>query len=604
MLTPAALIELGQLRHGTDWQRWDELTADAPPFLSPAFFALMSPLVTGTPLIAEAWDPERILGALPLVLEGDTLRALGSEHSPGYDYRGTSEGISAIWDCLRDDARWTELVLDKIPAMSLLATEIPRLARRDGFPVVIQADTRHPYLVLPGFEARLAPKFRTNVQRCARKAGDLVLERILVPTRAELDEALALEAAAWKGAAGTAIAADPRVAHAYHALARLYGRRGRASLYFLRIQGKRAATLFALEDRHTLYALKMGYDPHHAAISPGHLLIWKVAADAAQRGLAELDFVGREDEWKRKWTELVREHSRVIVYRRSPRGLARYAMRELIKPRLPQQLRDTPRSPLPRRCQHVDVLASHSPFARVRERLSRGLGIRSGLRRWATRKPTRRLGVPSQLPVGSWVRVRAENEIYATLDASGKQRGLAFVPVQLATCGKVYRVLSHVRRIRDDRGRFRPISRTVLLEGVDCSLGEHHVGCGRHCPLMYRDEWLEPAQAPRVGPPERSRARHARVRDASEIAAGLDAFGRRDGLTFMPEMAAYAGKRLKIARRIGDVFEHDRWVPTRGTIYILEGAHCSGALAGGRGPCDRACALMWHEDWLILEDEP
>jgi hypothetical protein len=117
---------------------------------------------------------------------------------------------------------------------------------------------------------------------------------------------------------------------------------------------------------------------------------------------------------------------------------------------------------------------------------------------------------------------------------------------------------------------------------------------------MFRDEWLEPAPAPGQVATARAK-RHARVRGLDEIAAGLDLRGRRDGVTFMPEMAAYAGKRLAVVDRIERVFELDRWTPTPHAIYLLDGARCSGAVLGDRGPCDRACALLWHEDWLVLE---
>jgi hypothetical protein len=73
--------------------------------------------------------------------------------------------------------------------------------------------------------------------------------------------------------------------------------------------------------------------------------------------------------------------------------------------------------------------------------------------------------------------------------------------------------------------------------------------CGRHCPMMYRDEWLEPAPAPPRGPTQPTTVRHARIRSLEEIQAGLDLRGRRDGLTFMPEMAPHAGKRFPIAAR-------------------------------------------------------
>ncbi len=94
------------------------------------------------------------------------------------------------------------------------------------------------------------------------------------------------------------------------------------------------------------------------------------------------------------------------------------------------------------------------------------------------------------------------------------------------------------------------------------------------------------------------------MRGADEIAAGLDLFGRRDGLPFMPEMARHAGQRFFVGDPIPAVFENDRWGPTRKPIYLLEGLHCSGAVPGEAGPCDRACPLLWHEDWLVFEPEP
>ncbi len=58
---------------------------------------------------------------------------------------------------------------------------------------------------------------------------------------------------------------------------------------------------------------------------------------------------------------------------------------------------------------------------------------------------------------------------------------------------------------------------------------------------------------------------------------------------------------LWVANEITTVFEYDRWTKARASIYILDGAQCTGAVVGAKGPCDRACALLWHEDWLILE---
>lgn len=250
-------------------------------------------------------------------------------------------------------------------------------------------------------------------------------------------------------------------------------------------------------------------------------------------------------------------------------------------------------------CQHYDLLGQHSMYARARRQLRRALGIRRVLR--GRRDPGPRLGEPSRFAPGSWVRVKDEGAIRGVLGDHERTRGLQFLPAQFLACGGIYEVDRQVRRLRDDHGRCRAVSRTVLLEGVSCAIGGPELGCGRHCPLMFRDEWLEPAEPPVAATTAPSARSYARVRDAAEIAAGLDLRGRRDGLSFMPEMSAYAGRRLPVVGTLARIFELDRSVATRAPIYLLGGAQCSGAICGSEGPCDRACTLMWHADWLIFE---
>jgi CelD/BcsL family acetyltransferase involved in cellulose biosynthesis len=591
--------DLAATRHGDHWKQWQQLAASAPPFLTPEFFTLASRFEHHPSIVVRAFDDDTLVGVLPLVRDGGRISSLRCDFTPGFDYCGTVAGVDAIWQALLADHTWNELVLDKIPADSLLAVHLPALANAAGCPSTVRLDTRHAYFPLRGFEAALSAKFRTNLQRCARKAGGIELERIEVPDRAAFDEALAIEAMAWKSRTGTSIDSDPRSAHFYRVVSRLFGRRHAGALYFLRVAGRRVATLLAVEDARTLFALKIGYDPTVANLSPGHLLVWKVAAAAEARGLQELDFVGHDDEWKRKWTDRAKEYVSIVIYRDSPQALMHFAMRQLVRPHLPPWLRGPLCEMLPRGCQRADIVGTHTVIERARGRLDRGLGIKTAIKR-RFEPPREHLGAPSAYVAGDWVQVKTD--VATTLDDRDRTRGLLFTNTQRETIGGVFRVAKQVRRLRDDHGQYRPISRTVLLAGVDCAgHGADPAGCGRHCPMMYRDEWLQPAAAPTQGAPHTEATRSARVRPLDDIRAGLDVFGRRNGLTFMPEMAQYAGKRFAVANRITTVFEYDRWVPTRQAIYILEGLNCAGNAVGDKGPCDRACSLMWAEDWLLLD---
>ena len=135
------------------------------------------------------------------------------------------------------------------------------------------------------------------------------------------------------------------------------------------------------------------------------------------------------------------------------------------------------------------------------------VAVRSGLKR---RMPLIGNGEPPDRPPldlspGDVVRVRSPDEILATLDSRGLNRGLSFDREMLPHCGRTYRVQARVRRIVDDRtGRVIEISRDcIILDGVTCS-GERTVGCW-FCPRAiysyWREAWLErvedPAQADR-----------------------------------------------------------------------------------------------------------
>ena len=259
------------------------------------------------------------------------------------------------------------------------------------------------------------------------------------------------------------------------------------------------------------------------------------------------------------------------------------------------------------RCQRFDIVGEHSLRERVAGRMAQGLGLKSGIRRLL--QPSSKahdsdpLGAISQFREGSWVRVRDEASVRKTLDERGYLRGLRFSRGLWPTCSRVYRVAKVVRRVIDDERMMRPIARTVLLHGVDCSEAGTDAGCGRHCPMWYRDEWLEPCDAPsqEMKDPQAEPPRYGRVRPLEQILSRLDPLGRREGLTLMPEMARYVGTRARIARRITRVLEYNRWVDVCANIYILEGLHCTGAVLGSEGPCDRACSLLWHADWLRIE---
>lgn len=263
-------------------------------------------------------------------------------------------------------------------------------------------------------------------------------------------------------------------------------------------------------------------------------------------------------------------------------------------------------------CQRFSNIGAHGLSARVNGRVRAGLGIRGLVKSFfSTKDPapvaTAELGEPSRFREGEWVRVLDADRIKAGLDSRSRLRGLEFGVQQWPTCGRSFRVAKVVRRIINDGGEYRRVSRTVLLDDVHCDAptgGDGaHVGCGRRCPMMYRDEWLEPIAdgvVPGADVPVRGGAdtRVVTVRALKEIEATLDFLGRRDSLMFMPEMARFAGAQIRVTPRIKRVWELGVWIDVESDVFLAATEHCTGAILGVQGPCDRQCLLLWHRDWL------
>ena len=93
------------------------------------------------------------------------------------------------------------------------------------------------------------------------------------------------------------------------------------------------------------------------------------------------------------------------------------------------------------------------------------------------------------------------------------------------------------------------------------------------------------------------------IRSVREIASGLDARGRLDGLPFMPEMLRHCGRRFRVALRAERACAHPSPAPLRrleGAV-TLEGLRCDGADHAG---CQLGCMLLWKEAWLQPVDGP
>jgi hypothetical protein len=157
----------------------------------------------------------------------------------------------------------------------------------------------------------------------------------------------------------------------------------------------------------------------------------------------------------------------------------------------------------------------------------------------------------------------------------------------------------------DDSLRMRSIANVVMLDGVTCDGPDGTPGCGRACALMFKDEWLEPADLAATDSTARAGSNvFVRVRSAAEVLSTLGRDGRLEGMSPSAQMLDLEGQRFRVAR-MREFIPPDHPLEQRlpKVWYILEGVRCDGRVLGSDGPCDRWCGLLWHESWVEVEGE-
>jgi CelD/BcsL family acetyltransferase involved in cellulose biosynthesis len=324
---------------------WQALVGERAPFGLPGWFRttaehLATPLAE--PLLLCVRRAGMLAAALPILVEKRAVggiparvyRSLSDDHSPRFDLAARDrDALLRLKGHLAADRRWDVIELREVADGDTRAAALCELLARDGFPTARWASQRSPFWTLPptvdALDREISAKLRANLRRRARnlasELGPVTLELVTGGDTLDgaLADAFALEASGWKGAAGTAIAHDARLAARYRAIAGLHASRGELAIYFLRAGERRVACHFSVENDGIYHLLKPGYDERLARHGIGQLLTFEVARDLVKRGLRELDFLGADLSWKYDWTSTVRPHSFHYVFRPSLLGHVR-----------------------------------------------------------------------------------------------------------------------------------------------------------------------------------------------------------------------------------------------------------------------------------------
>lgn len=188
------------------------------------------------------------------------------------------------------------------------------------------------------------PRWGAPLERFRRKMGrdheaEIALIQAPRELEAELEDGFRVEASGWKGRAGTAIVSNPETAALYRAVGREFAARDALRLSRIVLDGRTVAFDFCILHRNRLYLLKTGFDEEFRRLAPGLVMRLSVIERCFASGLDAHELLGSESEWKGKFATTKRPHISFNAYPRRPLGVARYAYRAKLRPRLKRAYR-------------------------------------------------------------------------------------------------------------------------------------------------------------------------------------------------------------------------------------------------------------------------
>lgn len=253
-----------------------------------AAFAGAPALVAVTVGEIATWEHEMFLDATPLL-----------------DRERGQQAVAALLDWLAAAGQpWSLVRWSRIAMASVAWAQIAAATDRLGCAWWPRRIYRRPLLQRrESFDAYLAElpskrrgRLRWRRNRFAREGElEVLVHRDIAADPGMLDRFLALEAAGWKGGAGTAIRCRPSSERFFREAMDALGARG--ALYFLemRLDGRPVSITANLCDGRTLYGFKSGFDPELEGLSPGIVNALEIAARLHEDPVLErLDSCGEQ----------------------------------------------------------------------------------------------------------------------------------------------------------------------------------------------------------------------------------------------------------------------------------------------------------------------
>lgn len=271
------------------------------------------------------------------------LTGAANVHSVRFEMLHTNDAegeaaLISIWTLLKAAKTWQILELP-VFVQDGACGKLMALAEREGFRTLIFLGQDSPVLRMPRDDkgkltwlAGTSRHFRHELRRWARlleeqTGGTPTMVRFAEPHPEMMEKFYDMEAAGWKGRAGSAINCDPATRAFYDELAREAAARGYFSLHCLEACGTMAAATFGVMTDQCFFPLKLTHDEALHRGGPGLLLLNGVLQECAEKGISEVFFGGDKDRYKTSWTSETQPHFNGFIFSPDFRAQLAYSVR-------------------------------------------------------------------------------------------------------------------------------------------------------------------------------------------------------------------------------------------------------------------------------------
>jgi CelD/BcsL family acetyltransferase involved in cellulose biosynthesis len=322
--------------------RWDALAPS--PFLTVAWLdAWWDAFGAGERITAVLRDAAgELVGGAALLRRRGRLEATANVHSGDWDVVAAgAEEHARMWSAIAAHADGTLRVEGLVG--DARGTEAARRALRDaGYRLTERPRAPSPRMALPRDADALLASVSRNLRsqlgrrrRALERTGDLRLRTVTggADVAPALEAVLRLEAAGWKGRAGSAILSEPATERLYRSFAAAAARSGILRIYLLELDGTVVAGDIGCAHRGVGYLLKTTFDEGLSRMSPGMVLRGEVLRACIAEGLGEYDFLGGAETYKMQWGPVARPRVEIRAFK-GPKALPGWVWWGGIRPTL------------------------------------------------------------------------------------------------------------------------------------------------------------------------------------------------------------------------------------------------------------------------------